>query len=84
MSLQVARIIDENLNRLAEGLRVLEDIARMVLDDSALTGQLKNLRHDLIRSDLPFNPQLLRSRDSAADVGAALDVPGESRKKTYL
>jgi thiamine-phosphate pyrophosphorylase len=81
MTLPVARIIDENLNRLAEGLRVLEDIARMVLNDTALTSRLKNLRHDLIRGDLPFNLQLLRSRDSSADVGAALDVPGESREK---
>jgi len=74
-------MIDENLNRLAEGLRVLEDIARMVLDDGELTQQLKTLRHDLIRADLPFNLQLLRSRNSAADVGSNVEVDGEKREK---
>ncbi len=75
------RIIDENLNRLAEGLRVLEDVARMVLDDGELTQQLKTLRHDLIRADLPFNLALLQSRNSAADVGAPLEVAGEAKEK---
>ena len=77
----VLRIIDENLNRLAEGLRVLEDISRMVLDDTELTARLKALRHDLIRGDLAFNLQLLDSRNSSGDVGAALDVSGEAKQK---
>jgi thiamine-phosphate pyrophosphorylase len=71
------RIIDENLDRLAEGLRVLEDIARMLLDDAVLTSQLKDLRHHLIRGDLAFNLELLNSRDSAKDVGEKLEVTGE-------
>ena len=75
------RIIDSNLNRLAEGLRVLEDVARMALDDADLTGRLKTLRHDLIRSDLPFNLELLQSRNSAADVGADLEVSGEDKTR---
>jgi len=77
----VLRIIDENLNRLAEGLRVLEDIARMVLDDVELTSRLKTLRHDLVRADLPFNLELLHSRNSASDVGVSLEVEAESRQK---
>jgi thiamine-phosphate pyrophosphorylase len=77
----VIRILDANLNRLAEGLRVLEEVARMILDDAELTRQLKTLRHDLIRSDLPFHLELLGSRDSARDVGAALEVAGETREK---
>src|SRR5512141_2427177 len=80
-STQVLRIVDENLNRLSEGLRVLEDLARMVLDNSSLTHQLKTLRHDLIRADLPFNLELLQSRDSVADVGANLVVDGEKKEK---
>jgi thiamine-phosphate pyrophosphorylase len=77
----VVRIIDANLNRLAEGLRVLEEAARMLLDDQELTGRLKALRHDLIRGDLPFNLELLQFRDSAQDVGADLEVPGEIKEK---
>jgi thiamine-phosphate pyrophosphorylase len=75
------RVIDSNLNRLAEGLRILEDIARMILDDPGLTGRLKTMRHDLIRADLGFNLELLQSRDSAQDVGARLEVAGESKQK---
>jgi thiamine-phosphate pyrophosphorylase len=77
----VMRIIDENMNRLAEGLRVLEDMARMVLNDGELTQQLKTLRHNLIRADLPFNLELLRSRDSTTDIGANSEVDGEKREK---
>ena len=77
----IMRIIDSNLNRLAEGLRVLEDVARMVLDDTGMTEQLKTLRHDLVRGDLSFNLALLQSRDSVKDVGITLEVAGESREK---
>jgi thiamine-phosphate pyrophosphorylase len=75
------RIIDSNLNRLAEGLRILEDIARMLLDDAAITSQLKTLRHDMVRADQGFNLDLLQARDSSADVGATLEVAGETQHK---
>jgi thiamine-phosphate pyrophosphorylase len=80
----VIRIIDANLNRLAEGLRVLEEVTRMVLDDAALTEQLKTLRHELIRGDLLFNTTLLRSRNSANDVGSALEVAGQNRQEDLV
>ncbi len=81
MNLAVTRIVDANINRLAEGLRILEDIARMALDDTDLTQQLKTLRHDLIRGDLSFNLELLQSRNSAEDVGMTLEVEGEGKTK---
>jgi thiamine-phosphate pyrophosphorylase len=77
----VYRIIDSNLNRLSEGLRVLEELARMVLDDAGLTGQLKTLRHDLVRADTALNLELLQARNSAEDVGTDLDVAGEHKQK---
>ena len=40
----ILRIIDASLNRIGEGLRVLEEYARFSLDDTVLTQQLKNLR----------------------------------------
>jgi thiamine-phosphate pyrophosphorylase len=73
----VMRIIDENLDRLAEGLRVLEDFSRMLLNDAGLTSRLKDLRHRLIRADLPFNLALLSSRDASHDVGEKLEVASE-------
>ncbi|MFT7879471.1 MAG: thiamine-phosphate pyrophosphorylase [Sulfurimonas sp.] len=44
---KVARLIDANLNRLKEGIRVIEDINRYIYDDASLTSQLKSLRHKL-------------------------------------
>jgi thiamine-phosphate pyrophosphorylase len=77
----VSRTIDANLNRLAEGLRVLEEVARMTLNDIDLTQRLKTLRHDLVRNDLLFNLELLSSRNSLEDVGTHLEVAGENRQK---
>ena len=39
------RIIDANLNRLREGIRVVEDIFRYIYNDKELSTKLKNLRH---------------------------------------
>ncbi len=75
------RIIDANLNRAAEGLRFLEDVGRMLLDDAELSQRLKNLRHSLVRGDVSFNRRLLQSRDAAGDVGIDLSVPGEAGQK---
>ena len=43
----VLRILDAAANRAGEGLRVIEDFLRFVLDDRHLTSLCKELRHDL-------------------------------------
>jgi thiamine-phosphate pyrophosphorylase len=50
------RVLDASLNRATEGLRVVEDYVRFVLDDRHLTEQFKRLRHDLAAagSTLPW------------------------------
>ncbi len=59
------RVIDANLNRLKEGVRVIEDIARYVHNDKALATKLKEIRHQSRIDDLQ---NLLNSRDSVNDV----------------
>jgi hypothetical protein len=59
------RVIDANLNRLKEGVRVIEDIARYVSNDKELASKLKELRHQSRIDDLQ---NLLLSRDSVNDV----------------
>ena len=59
------RVIDANLNRLKEGIRVIEDIARYVYNDKELASKLKGLRHQSRIDDLQ---NLLSSRDSVNDV----------------
>ncbi len=78
---QTLRVIDANLNRVGEGLRLLEEIARFLLNDAALTQELKTMRHELIIGDASFQQQLLQSRDSEGDVGIALEVPGEEKER---
>ena len=43
----IIRILDASLNRASEGLRVVEDYVRFVLDDPFLTGKAKAIRHEL-------------------------------------
>ncbi len=81
VSRQTLRIIDANLNRIGEGLRVLEELARLILNDSSLTQQLKNIRHNLLATGQPLQQQLLQARDAAGDVGAYLEAPGEKRDR---
>jgi thiamine-phosphate pyrophosphorylase len=64
------RLIDANLNRLSEGLRLLEDVARFILNDATLSSRLKALRHDLLIKTESFQQTLLTARDAEGDVTA--------------
>jgi thiamine-phosphate pyrophosphorylase len=81
ISRQTRRIIDANLNRIGEGLRLLEDIARLLLNDATLTQQLKTMRHEILRGDWSFHQQLLNARDSESDVGINIGVPGDEKQR---
>lgn len=68
----ILRIIDVNLNRSREGLRVCEEVARFILNNKALTKDLKNIRHRIQNIYGAF-PQgwkaIVGARDSQADIG---------------
>ena len=72
------RIIDANINRLGEGLRVLEEFARMTFNDTVLTQKLKDIRHETVEINTELHQKLLGSRDAAGDVGSGMDATGES------
>jgi len=63
-SSKIERLIDANLNRLKEGLRVVEDICRYVHDDTLLTPQIKTLRHQLQSA---YSKERLMHRDIEGD-----------------
>ena len=44
---RIFRIIDANLNRTKEGLRVCEDVARFIFDNQKVTAEYKKVRHAL-------------------------------------
>ncbi|MFH1397461.1 MAG: thiamine-phosphate pyrophosphorylase [Candidatus Omnitrophota bacterium] len=70
----IDRIIDANLNRIKEGLRVLEEISRFVLVNRYLTSELKKFRHrlDSIIKILPQRGVLLKDRNSLKDIGKTI------------
>jgi len=76
----VERLIDANLDRIGEGLRVLEDIARFVLNDSELTRQFKTLRHDLLAGSCFAPQQLLAARNIAEYVSRDIEAVDEGQR----
>ena len=81
MSHQLLRMIDANLNRSSEGLRVLEDVARFLLNDAELGQRLRTLRHDLARETKSLSVGLLSQRDSEHDVGRPHSIPFPSKRR---
>jgi len=79
--IETLRIIDASLNRIGEGLRLLEEMARLTLNDAILTQQLKNMRHEMTRVDWQRQQQLLQARDSEGDVGADMEAAGEEKQR---
>jgi thiamine-phosphate pyrophosphorylase len=73
---RVLRVIDASLNRASEGLRVVEDYARFVLDDAHLSRLAKELRHKLAGTT-PAPLERLAARETLADVGAAISTASE-------
>ena len=65
LSPELFRVIDANLNRLKEGIRVVEDIMRYKNNDKILSHKLKNLRHI---ANIQESLELLKYRDSTNDV----------------
>lgn len=71
-----ARILDANLNRAREGVRVVEDAARFHLNDTVLYRRLRQSRHDLDRIARRRYRDLVGSRESAEDVGRTIPEGG--------
>ena len=71
------RLIDANLNRLREGIRVVEDIQRYIFDNSKLTKKLKDIRH-ISRVDI--YKELLEQRDIVGDVSKTTTTSEQKRE----
>jgi len=84
-SKDINRIIDANINRLKEGLRVCEEITRFILNSRNLTSDFKSLRHkvDTLTKRLPVNLNLLEARNSLADIGRNIHHLKEFKRKNY-
>jgi len=81
---EVFRIIDANLNRSREGLRVCEDITRFILNSPRLTKELKAVRHsvtNLARPNLLRSGCAVESRDVMGDVGRSSKRKSEMQRR---
>jgi thiamine-phosphate pyrophosphorylase len=65
----ILRIVDANVNRAREALRVLEDYARFALDDDGMSARLKQLRHELAGMTADLAADAILWRDTPGDVG---------------
>jgi len=74
------RILDANLNRAKEGLRVCEDLCRYVWDQKTFTRTFKNIRHELTQIMSGLNTfKVLEARHIQGDVGRATIVSESKR-----
>ena len=75
---QLFRIIDANLNRSREGLRVCEDITRFIISDENITKSLKFIRHGatkaLLSSKKASLKKLVQNRDTKNDNTKFIDL----------
>lgn len=75
------RIVDANLNRAREALRVLEEFARLGIEDAALSAMAKDMRHALAACIPPtLSDRLWVSRDIVGDVGRELATESEYQR----
>lgn len=74
----VLRILDVNLNRAREALRVVEDYARFALDDADAAAAAKQSRHDLRQIVEQIGAEnLSAARDILSDAGRDSKTPSE-------
>lgn len=87
-AVDLGRILDASANRAREGLRVIEDYVRFVLDDPMLTRRLKHVRHRLAEAVRGLDTDLLLgSRDTREDVGTHImevDEPVRENPRAVL
>ncbi len=70
----VYRILDANLDRAREGLRIIEEWCRFGLDNGSLAEECKNIRQELARL---HNWEIRQARNTPTDVGTELSHPQE-------
>lgn len=73
----VYRILDANLDRAREGLRIIEEWCRFGRNDAVLTEQCKAMRQTLAQW---HRPELRFARDTPGDPGTDLTHPQESER----
>ncbi|NLB34294.1 MAG: hypothetical protein GX817_00490 [Elusimicrobia bacterium] len=74
-------MLDANINRVGEGLRVIEDWARFYLRDSSLMESVRELRHGLWGLVKEEYPQIIKGRSTGKDLLADALEGGRSSEE---
>jgi thiamine-phosphate pyrophosphorylase len=76
-TLTIYRILDANLDRSREGLRVIEEWCRFGLEDGSLSAQCKDLRQELAQW---HSPEIKAARNTPTDPGTSQSHSREERR----
>ncbi len=79
-----SRMLDASLNRAAEGLRVLEDIARFHFDNRLISSKLRDIRHAVREKSKGMDKVLMASRNAEEDVGIATSFDQATDVRIHL
>jgi hypothetical protein len=69
MKKEILRLIDANINRITEGLRVVEEVLRFVYKEDKIYKTLRSIRHKVVKLFDEFYPQSVLQRASSIDPG---------------
>lgn len=78
------RILDTNLNRCKEGLRVVEDTCRFVFCDDKLYKEIREVRHLASKYLAEKYDEFLKARDSVQDTGRRVAETGRENLKNIV
>ncbi|MEM8780935.1 MAG: thiamine phosphate synthase, partial [Cyanobacteria bacterium P01_G01_bin.49] len=79
LSLSIPRILDANLDRTREGLRIIEEWCRLGLENSNLAENCKQMRQEIARW---HSSDLRMARDTPNDPGISLSHPQEEKRSS--
>ncbi|WP_331774550.1 thiamine phosphate synthase [Sulfurospirillum sp. 1612] len=82
--IKIYRILDANVNRAAEGIRVVEDICRFHFEDENLTKKLRDIRHKIRKNLSSVDTHLLKYRDADHDIGKGISTASKIDKKASI
>ncbi len=78
------RIIDVNINRLNEAIRVIEDIVRLKLNNKKFSKNLKKMRHSIQKFSKKYYLTMLKNRDIKNDKSKFLNFKSEFKRVSIL
>lgn len=74
----IYRILDANLDRAREGLRIIEEWCRFGLNNQTMAESCKQMRQELSQW---HSPEIRAARDTVNDVGTTLTHPKEEKRE---